>query len=435
MRVPWKRLTWILAAAVPVAAVAGIIWVGTRDLSRFQSRMTEQVRKVTGRELAARVPLSIRLGTEPAMVAEGVTLTSASWASRPELARVRKLTLFLDPASLFLGEVKIGRVLLEGADILVEAQRRGRHQPRHAAAARRLGPASRREPLAPAAHGAGLPLDQHDRGARSVLTIAEQGRPPVVLEIPAATFKSQAANQPLQLDGKFAAPRGHAAGARRHGGHLRRLDAGTAAATSMCRAASAAARLRSRAASTPRAPTSPSPRKARTSRCSALCAPAGAGRWPLCAQRQGRHLAQQLQGRGHDAEGRFQRAHRRGAVPCRSQGHTDRRRQRRCEPSRHWRSQGRAFGRACRKPAARIAGAPGADHAVPSELARPHGHVGVGAAGRDRRPGRQQGAERLGHADLGQRPVSPSAPPPRSAAARRASTLSTMQRAASGRRR
>ena len=98
MRVPWKRLTWILAAAVPVAAVAGIIWVGTRDLSRFQSRMTEQVRKVTGRELAARVPLTIKLGTQPAMVAEGVTLTNASWGSRPDLARVRKLTLFLDPA-------------------------------------------------------------------------------------------------------------------------------------------------------------------------------------------------------------------------------------------------------------------------------------------------------------------------------------------------
>ena len=54
MRVPWRRLTWILVAAVPVAAVAGVIWVGTRDLSRFQGRLTDQVRKVTGRELAAK---------------------------------------------------------------------------------------------------------------------------------------------------------------------------------------------------------------------------------------------------------------------------------------------------------------------------------------------------------------------------------------------
>src|SRR5215475_4372925 len=120
MRVPWRRLTWILVAAVPVAAVVGVIWAGTRDLSRFQTRLTEQVRKVTGRELAAKVPLAIKLGTEPAMVAEGVTLSNAPWASRGDLARVRKLTLFLDPASLFLGEIRIGRVVLEGADILVE---------------------------------------------------------------------------------------------------------------------------------------------------------------------------------------------------------------------------------------------------------------------------------------------------------------------------
>ena len=120
MRIPWKRLTWIFAAAARRRGRRDHYWVGTRDLSRFQSRMTEQVRKVTGRELAARVPLTIKLGTQPAMVAEGVTLTNASWGSRPDLARVRKLTLFLDPASLFLGEVKIGRVLLEGADILVE---------------------------------------------------------------------------------------------------------------------------------------------------------------------------------------------------------------------------------------------------------------------------------------------------------------------------
>jgi AsmA family protein len=207
MRVPWKRLALVLAAAVPVAAVAGIVWAGTRDLSRFQSRMVEQVRKVTGRELAARAPLSIKLGLEPAMVAEGVTLTNASWGSRSELARVRKLTLFLEPASLFLGEVKIGRVLLEGADILVERNEVG----------------DTNLDMLPPPDGSG-PHPGENRSLRlrtpvafpwinsievrdSMLTIAEgQGRPPVVLEIPAAIFKSPAPNQPLQLEGKVSAP-------------------------------------------------------------------------------------------------------------------------------------------------------------------------------------------------------------------------------------
>lgn len=207
MRVPWKRLTWIVAAAVPLAALAGIIWVGTRDLSRFQSRMAEQVRKVTGRELAARVPLSIKLGTEPAMVAEGVTLTNASWGSRPELARVRKLTLFLDPASLFLGEIRIGRVLLEGADILVERNDVGDTNLDMLPPPDGSGPhpgenRSLRLRTAPA-----FPWITAIEVRDSVLTISEgQGRPAVVLEIPAATFKASAPNQPLQLEGKFVVP-------------------------------------------------------------------------------------------------------------------------------------------------------------------------------------------------------------------------------------
>src|SRR5260370_27102620 len=110
MRVPWRRLPWLLIAAIPIAAIVGVVWIGTRDLSRYQTRLTEQIRKVTGRELAAKVPLAIKLGREPAMVAEGVTLSNASWASRPDLARGRKLTLYIDPVSLFLGDIKIGRI-------------------------------------------------------------------------------------------------------------------------------------------------------------------------------------------------------------------------------------------------------------------------------------------------------------------------------------
>ena len=207
MRVPWRRLTWLLVAAIPIAVVAGIVWGATRDLSRYQARLTEQIRKVTGRELAARVPLTVKLGSEPAMVAEGVTLSNAAWGSRPDMARVRKLTLFLDPVALFLGEVKIGRILLEGADILVEQNDVG----------------DTNLEMLPPPDGSGPRLEEH-RSLRlrtatafpwistvevrdSVLTIAEgAGRPPVVLEIPTATFRSAAPNQPLQIEGRFAAP-------------------------------------------------------------------------------------------------------------------------------------------------------------------------------------------------------------------------------------
>ncbi|MEA2803670.1 MAG: AsmA family protein [Rhodospirillaceae bacterium] len=207
MRVPWRRLTWVFIAAVPIAAIAGFAWVATRDLSRYQARLTEQIRKVTGRELAARVPLAVKLGGEPAMVAEGVTLSNAPWASRPDLARVRKLTLFIDPVSLFLGEIKIGRILLEGADILVETNDVGDANLDMLPPPDGSGPhagenRSFRLRTATAFPWIGT-IDVRD----SVLTIAEGvGRPPVVLEVPSATFRSSAPNQPMQIEGRFAAP-------------------------------------------------------------------------------------------------------------------------------------------------------------------------------------------------------------------------------------
>lgn len=196
----------MLIAAVPVTAVVGLVWIASRDLSDYQARLAEQVRKVTGRELAAKVPLSVKLGSEPAMVAEGVTLSNAPWGSRPDLARVRKVTLFLDPFSLLLGEIKIGRVLLEGADILVERNEigdanldmlpppdgSGPHPSEHRSLRLRTSPAFAWINV----------IEVRD----SILTVAENGRPPVVLDIAAATFRSPAPNQPLQIEGRFGAP-------------------------------------------------------------------------------------------------------------------------------------------------------------------------------------------------------------------------------------
>ena len=207
MRVPWRRLTWLLIAAVPIVAIGGFAWIATRDLSRYQARLTEQLRKVTGRELAARVPLAVKLGSEPAMVAEGVTLSNAPWGSRPDLARVRKLTLFLDPFALFLGEIKIGRVLLEGADILVETNEIGDTNLEMLPPPDGSGPHAGENRSFRLRTSPGFPWIGTIEVRDSVLTIAEgAGRPPVVLEVPTATFRSSAPNQPLQIEGRFAAP-------------------------------------------------------------------------------------------------------------------------------------------------------------------------------------------------------------------------------------
>jgi uncharacterized protein involved in outer membrane biogenesis len=206
--IPWRRLAWLAAALVPVLAIGALVWLGTRDLSRYQARLTDQIRKVTGRELKARVPLAVKLGREPALVAEGLTLSNAAWASRPELAKVRRITMFLDPFALFLGEAKVSKVVLEGADILVEHNEAGDANLEMLPPPDGSGPHAGENRSLRIRSNPAFPWINTIEVRDSILTIVEgAGRPPVVVEVANGTFKSNAPNQALQVEGRLGVPR------------------------------------------------------------------------------------------------------------------------------------------------------------------------------------------------------------------------------------
>jgi uncharacterized protein involved in outer membrane biogenesis len=207
MRISWRRLLWIFAVTVPFVAGAYFMWSKTRDLSRYQARLVAQVHRVTGRELAARVPLRVLFGRHPALVAEGVTLSNASWGSRPELARVAKVTMYLEPSSLFLGEIKVSRLVLEGADIFVERNEAGDTNLEMLPPVEGSGPRPGENQSLKTKPNPAFPwinsIEVHD----SVLTVAQgTGRSPVVLNVADGTLKAPAPNQTLQIEGRFGSP-------------------------------------------------------------------------------------------------------------------------------------------------------------------------------------------------------------------------------------
>jgi uncharacterized protein involved in outer membrane biogenesis len=208
IQLPWRRMAWIGLALVPVLVIGGLIWLTTRDLTRYQSRLTEQIRKVTGRELKATKPLAVKLGREPALVAEGLTLSNAAWASRPDLARVTRITMYLDPFSLFLGEAKVVKVVLDGADIQVEHNEAGDTNLEMLPPPDGSGPHAGENQSLRIRSNPAFPWINTVEVRNSTLTILEgAGRPPVVLEVANGSFKSTAANQTLQMEATIGAPR------------------------------------------------------------------------------------------------------------------------------------------------------------------------------------------------------------------------------------
>ena len=207
MRIRWRLVLWTAVVVVPVVVAGVLIWSKTRDLSRYQSRLEEQVRRVTGRQLTARIPLKVHLSREPALIAEGVTLSNAPWASRPELARVAKITMYLDPFSLLLGESKISRLVLEGADILVERNEAGDANLEMLPPPDGSGPRAADNKSLRVVTNPAFPWISNIEVRNSILTVAEgSGHPPVVLQISSGTLKATAPEQPLQMEGHFATP-------------------------------------------------------------------------------------------------------------------------------------------------------------------------------------------------------------------------------------
>ncbi|HYC65472.1 MAG TPA: AsmA-like C-terminal region-containing protein, partial [Reyranellaceae bacterium] len=122
-------------------------------------------------------------------------------------ARVRKLTLYIDPVGLLLGEVKVGRMVLEGADILVERNEVGDSNLEMLPPPDGSGPHPGENRSLRQRGNPAFPWINTIEIKDSVLTLREGvGRPPVVVEVASATLKASAPNQALQMAARLSAP-------------------------------------------------------------------------------------------------------------------------------------------------------------------------------------------------------------------------------------
>ncbi len=112
---------------VLVLVVAGaLFWVSTQDFSKYQSVIADQVKQSTGRDLKINGKFTVKVGLSPSLEVSDVGFQNASWGSRPELAHFKQLDVELQLIPLIFGNVKVNRIVLSGADILLETDKQGR---------------------------------------------------------------------------------------------------------------------------------------------------------------------------------------------------------------------------------------------------------------------------------------------------------------------
>jgi uncharacterized protein involved in outer membrane biogenesis len=121
----WK---WIFGIAVflIVALIVGIFAIlSSYDFNDLKPQIARMVKDATGRELSLKGDLELEIGLTPTLVIEDVSFRNASWGSRPELAKIRRLEVQVAVLPLIRRVILFKRLILIEPDILIETNSAG----------------------------------------------------------------------------------------------------------------------------------------------------------------------------------------------------------------------------------------------------------------------------------------------------------------------
>jgi uncharacterized protein involved in outer membrane biogenesis len=121
------KIAGIVLGVLIVIVAGALFWVSTQDFSKYQSVIADQVKQSTGRELKINGKFAVKIGLSPALQVSDVTFQNASWGTRPELGKIKQLDVELQLIPLIFGDIKVNRVVLSGADLLLETDKQGRN--------------------------------------------------------------------------------------------------------------------------------------------------------------------------------------------------------------------------------------------------------------------------------------------------------------------
>ncbi|MBL8631122.1 MAG: AsmA family protein [Rhodospirillaceae bacterium] len=115
----------IIAGVVVVVILGLVVFLATFDVSQYKGLIQDQAKAATGREVKiGDIKLSISL--TPAIVLSDVSISNASWGSKPEMLAVKRIEAGTQLIPLLQGDVRISDVALKGVEALLEVNKSGK---------------------------------------------------------------------------------------------------------------------------------------------------------------------------------------------------------------------------------------------------------------------------------------------------------------------
>jgi hypothetical protein len=137
-----KHLLIGLAVLVVALLVAVVAILKSQDFNQYKGLVAEKVKEATGRDLTLAGDVELVLSLTPALAVNDVTFANAPWGSRPEMVKLKRLEAEVRLLPLISGQVEVNRIVLKGADILLETNDKGQPNWRFQTAGGSTGAAS-----------------------------------------------------------------------------------------------------------------------------------------------------------------------------------------------------------------------------------------------------------------------------------------------------
>ena len=187
----------ILVVLVVAVVVAGVVAILSIDPNDYKGDITAAVEKETGRKLTIGSDIELSLGLNTSFRVRNVTLSNATWGSRPEMLKVGELAAELALLPLITGTVNIDRFVLKDADILIESDPQGRSNLDFQVAGAPAAGAA-----APAGGGGGaLPSVNNVLIENAMLTLIDgKAGKTTTVALARAALKADGPNDPLEIE-------------------------------------------------------------------------------------------------------------------------------------------------------------------------------------------------------------------------------------------
>ena len=145
----------LLVVALVVGAIAVLM---TTDFNQYKPLIAEKTKEATGRDLVIAGDLELGISLTPSVSVAGVTLSNAKWGKRPEMIKVERFEAQMSLIPLAFGVIDVKRIVLVGADILLEVDKKGRANFDFKVPSDKDEPAGKAEPPAEAEESGAQPI-------------------------------------------------------------------------------------------------------------------------------------------------------------------------------------------------------------------------------------------------------------------------------------